>query len=125
MGKSNRSINPADALRKKQRKRELKKNKEERKRARESVLAKKDINKVKSEISRLEHLGTCIFAQLYQQLPHIFNVLSRAQAAYLARMQEQERKHEGESRKLVYDPKSGKFVPAKKKGRLRCSNRRQ
>ncbi|PHZ16989.1 uncharacterized protein RHIMIDRAFT_252690 [Rhizopus microsporus ATCC 52813] len=58
MGKSNRSINPADALRKKQRKRELKKNKEERKRARESVLAKKDVNKVKGEISRLEHLAS-------------------------------------------------------------------
>lgn len=34
-------------------------------------MAKKDVNKVKGEISRLEHLGTCIFAQLYQQLPHV------------------------------------------------------
>ncbi|ORE08535.1 hypothetical protein BCV72DRAFT_203391 [Rhizopus microsporus var. microsporus] len=115
MGKSNRSINPADALRKKQRKRELKKNKEERKRARESVLAKKDVNKVKGEISRLEHLGIYICTIISTTSP----------SAYLARMQEQERKHEGESRKLVYDPKSGKFVPAKKKGKLGCSNRRQ
>ncbi|CAO3701255.1 unnamed protein product [Rhizopus microsporus] len=131
MGKSNGSINPADALRKKQRKRELKKNKEERKRARESVLAKKDINKVKSEISRLEHLASS--GQLSKQdqarldnlkaeaskiekaKKNVGSQLTGAQAAYLARMQEQERKHEGESRKLVYDPKSGKFVPAKKK----------
>jgi hypothetical protein len=31
-------------------------------------------------------------------------------------MQEHEKKHEGEARTLVYDPKSGKFVPAKRKG---------
>ncbi len=40
----------------------------------------------------------------------------RAQAAYAVRMQEHEKKHEGEARTLVYDPKSGKFVPAKRKG---------
>ncbi|KAI8889856.1 hypothetical protein K501DRAFT_170285 [Backusella circina FSU 941] len=99
MGKSKRSMNPADALRKQQRKRELKKNKEDRKRARETVLAKKDIDKVKQDISRLEHLEW-----------------NRAQAAFAARMQEHEKKHEGDSRKLVFDPKRGAFVPAKKKG---------
>jgi hypothetical protein len=31
-------------------------------------------------------------------------------------MQEQEKKNEGEARKLVYDPKRGAFVPAKIKG---------
>ncbi|EIE76139.1 hypothetical protein RO3G_00843 [Rhizopus delemar RA 99-880] len=108
MGKSNRSINPADALRKKQRKRELKKNKEERKRARETVLAKKDVGRVKSEIARLEHLEYC-------KSTYWFHV--RAQAAYAVRMQEHEKKHEGEARTLVYDPKSGKFVPAKRKGK--------
>ncbi|KAF1801983.1 WW domain binding protein 11-domain-containing protein [Mucor lusitanicus] len=100
MGKSKRSMNPADALRKQQRKRELKKNKEDRKRVRESALAKKDVGKVRQEISRLEHLAN----------------IGHAQAAYAARMQEQEKKHEGEARKLVYDPKRGAFVPAKIKG---------
>jgi cytoskeletal protein RodZ len=32
-------------------------------------------------------------------------------------MQEAEKKHEGEARKLVYDPKRGAFVPSKKKGK--------
>lgn len=43
---------------------------------------------------------------------------NRAQAAFAARMQEAEKKHEGEARKLVYDPKRGAFVPSKKK----CKN---
>lgn len=42
---------------------------------------------------------------------------NRAQAAYAARMQENEKKTEKEARKLVFDPKSGKFVPAKVKGK--------
>lgn len=37
-------------------------------------------------------------------------------------MQENEKKSEKEARKLVYDPKSGKFVPAKKKGKKREEN---
>ncbi|KAI8978409.1 WW domain binding protein 11-domain-containing protein [Pilobolus umbonatus] len=102
MGKTKRAMNPADALRKQQRKRELKKNKEDRKRARESILAKKDIGRVKQDITRLEHLDWS----------HL-----NAQAAFVARMQEQEKKHEGEARKLVYDSKKGAFVPAKKKGK--------
>lgn len=44
--------------------------------------------------------------------------INRAQAAYAARMQENEKKSEMEARKLVYDPKSGKFVPSKKKGNI-------
>ncbi|KAI9253113.1 hypothetical protein EDC94DRAFT_525455 [Helicostylum pulchrum] len=105
MAKSKRSMNPADAMRKQQRKRELKKNKEARKNLRENVLAKKDVGKVKQEIARLEHL---VF---------FLCIKKRAQAAYAARMQENEKKSEKEARKLVYDPKSGKFVPAKKKGK--------
>ncbi|CEP14653.1 hypothetical protein [Parasitella parasitica] len=127
MGKSKRSMNPADALRKKQRKRELKKNKEDRKRVRESALAKKDVGKVRQEIARLEHLsnmgqldkaGQTRLDQLKSDIGKIEKAkkateLTGAQAAYVARMQEQEKKHEGEARKLVYDPKRGAFVPAK------------
>ncbi|KAI9302998.1 WW domain binding protein 11, partial [Cunninghamella echinulata] len=57
MGKAKRGINPADALRKMQRKRELKKNKEIRKSAREAGLAKKDTSKILQDIARLESLG--------------------------------------------------------------------
>ncbi|EPB83184.1 hypothetical protein HMPREF1544_10077 [Mucor circinelloides 1006PhL] len=127
MGKSKRSMNPADALRKQQRKRELKKNKEDRKRVRESALAKKDVGKVRQEISRLEHLanigqldkaGQTRLEGLRSDVGKIEKAkkateLTGAQAAYAARMQEQEKKHEGEARKLVYDPKRGAFVPAK------------
>ncbi|KAI8335632.1 hypothetical protein EDC96DRAFT_412461, partial [Choanephora cucurbitarum] len=112
MAKSKRTMNPADALRKQQRKRELKKNKEDRKRVRESALAKKDLGKIKQDISRMEHLGklTMIFKS------NLDSLKMSAQAAFVARMQEQEKKHENEARKLVYDPKRGAFVPAKKKG---------
>jgi hypothetical protein len=37
-------------------------------------------------------------------------------------MQEAEKKHEGEARKLVYDPKRGAFVPSKKKGKAIYTN---
>ncbi|KAI8644991.1 WW domain binding protein 11-domain-containing protein [Parasitella parasitica] len=127
MGKSKRSMNPADALRKQQRKRELKKNKEDRKRVRESALAKKDIGKVRQEMARLEHLsnmgqldkaGQTRLDQLKSEIGKIEKAkkateLTGAQAAYAARMQEQEKKHDGEARKLVYDPNRGAFVPAK------------
>ncbi|KAG1456535.1 hypothetical protein G6F56_006807 [Rhizopus delemar] len=131
MGKSNRSINPADALRKKQRRRELQKNKDERKRARETVLAKKDVGRVKSEISKLENMASsgqlakpdqirldslkAEASKIERAKKNSSNQLTGAQAAYAARMQEHEKKHEGEARKMVYDPKSGKFVAAKKK----------
>ncbi|KAI8143253.1 hypothetical protein BJV82DRAFT_487414, partial [Fennellomyces sp. T-0311] len=100
MGKSKRAINPADALRKQQRKRELKKNKEDRKRAREQALAKKDTGRVKGEIQRLENQGMF--------LP------GSAQAALAERQQKQ--RQQSESRKMVYDPKTNKFVPVKVKG---------
>ncbi|KAI8982257.1 hypothetical protein BDF20DRAFT_817359 [Mycotypha africana] len=106
MGKSKRAMNPADALRKKQRKRELQKNKEIRKQARMQSLAKKDLGKVSQDIARLEHLD----------IKHASTLYDRAQAALAARLQEQEKKYENESRKLVFDPKRGAFVPVKKKG---------
>ncbi|OBZ80601.1 hypothetical protein A0J61_11350 [Choanephora cucurbitarum] len=136
MAKSKRTMNPADALRKQQRKRELKKNKEDRKRVRESALAKKDLGKIKQDISRLEHLarlgqldkagqsrldGLKMEAAKIEKAKKVCKKKERdhdtqcAQAAFVARMQEQEKKHENEARKLVYDPKRGAFVPAKKK----------
>ncbi|KAI7900989.1 WW domain binding protein 11-domain-containing protein [Cokeromyces recurvatus] len=129
MAKSKRAMNPADALRKKQRKRELKKNKEDRKRARELALSKKDLGKVKQEIARLEHLsklgqldrnGQTRLESLRADAIKIEKAkkateLTGAQAAFMARMQEQEKKQEGEARKLVYDPNRGAFVPVKKK----------
>ncbi|KAI8097985.1 uncharacterized protein B0P05DRAFT_522847 [Gilbertella persicaria] len=129
MGKSKRTMNPADALRKKQRKRELQKNKEDRKRVRESALAKKDIGKVRQDIARLEHLvrlgqldkaGQARLEGLRAEATKIEKVkkateLTGAQAAYAARIQEHDKKHENDVRRLVYDPKRGAFVPAKKK----------
>ncbi|KAG2199633.1 hypothetical protein INT47_005158 [Mucor saturninus] len=129
MAKSKRSMNPADELRKKQRKRELKKNKETRKNLRENVLAKKDVGKVRQDIARLEHLaaqgqldriGQARLDELKTEVGKIEKAkkateLTGAQAAYAARMQENEKKTEKEARKLVFDPKSGKFVPAKVK----------
>ncbi|GAA5813022.1 hypothetical protein MFLAVUS_006488 [Mucor flavus] len=139
MAKSKRSMNPADAMRKQQRKRELKKNKEARKNLRENVLAKKDVGKVKQEIARLEHLanigqldrnGTSRLEELKTEAAKIEKAkkateLTGAQAAYAARMQENEKKTEKEARKLVYDPKSGKFVPAKKKDKKVSSSSAQ
>ncbi|KAI8378935.1 WW domain binding protein 11-domain-containing protein [Blakeslea trispora] len=129
MAKSKRTMNPADALRKQQRKRELKKNKEDRKRVRETALAKRDLGKIKQDISRLEHLartgqldkaGQSRLDGLKLEAGKIEKAkkateLTGAQAAFVARMQEQEKKHENEARKLVYDPKRGAFVPARKR----------
>ncbi|CAO3637254.1 unnamed protein product [Cunninghamella blakesleeana] len=128
MGKSKRNINPADALRKQQRKRELKKNKEIRKNAREAGLAKKDTTKILADIARLEGLerngaidrnGNAKLkllrdelAQIEKAKKEVHKPLSKAQEALLARQQQQQ---SGDSRKLVFDPKSGKFVPVKKK----------
>ncbi|KAI8344384.1 WW domain binding protein 11-domain-containing protein [Chlamydoabsidia padenii] len=127
MGKSKRSINPADALRKAQRKRELKKNKEIRKSAREAGLAKKDTDKLRIDIGRLEgqersgtidKAGQTRLTQLKEELAQIEKAkkevnkpLSKAQEALAARQQQQTH----DSRKLVFDPKSGKFVPVKRK----------
>ncbi|KAI9488604.1 hypothetical protein BDB00DRAFT_772239 [Zychaea mexicana] len=99
MAKSKRAINPADALRKKQRKRELKKNKEDRKRARELALSKRDTAQIKGDIQRLENQG---------------KYLLNAQAALAERQKKQQQQQE--SRKMVYDPKTNKFVPVKIKG---------
>ncbi|KAI9030852.1 hypothetical protein CLU79DRAFT_681177, partial [Phycomyces nitens] len=106
MGKAKKSINPADAARKAQRKREIKKNKDDRKRARENALSKKDTGRTKQEIARLENLGMG-----YVQRRLLSTLI--AAAALAARQKQQQEQHE--TRKLVYDPKSGAFVPAKVK----------
>ncbi|KAG7099750.1 hypothetical protein E1B28_001563 [Marasmius oreades] len=55
MGKG-KTLNPADAFRKAQRKKELKKNKTERSKARDFALVKKDTSDLQDEIERLEAL---------------------------------------------------------------------
>ncbi|KAI9268947.1 hypothetical protein BDA99DRAFT_435139 [Phascolomyces articulosus] len=108
MAKSKRAINPADALRKKQRKRELKKNKEDRKKARELALSKRDTGRVKSDIQKLENQGKLSFS-LYNDF----------RSALAERQKKQQQQHE--SRKMVYDPKTNKFVPVKIKGKRKRS----
>ncbi|KAJ3294501.1 hypothetical protein HK104_003539 [Borealophlyctis nickersoniae] len=58
--KSGKSINPADAHRKLQRKRELKKNKEERKKVRLIALTQKDTTKLASELESLKEIGLSV-----------------------------------------------------------------
>ncbi|KLO07262.1 hypothetical protein SCHPADRAFT_860472 [Schizopora paradoxa] len=52
-----KSVNPADAFRKAQRKKELKKNKTERQKTRDFALVKKDTSELNDEISKLEALA--------------------------------------------------------------------
>ena len=47
---------------------------------------------------------------------HCFIFLCRAQEALEARRRQQQESESAESRKLVFDAKSGKFVPVKGKG---------
>ncbi|KAG8844370.1 hypothetical protein FRB91_002654, partial [Serendipita sp. 411] len=56
MGK-NKGINPADAHRKNQRKKELQKNKEARRKTREFNSAKQDTGQIEEEIEDLESRG--------------------------------------------------------------------
>ncbi|KAI7877057.1 hypothetical protein K492DRAFT_134513 [Lichtheimia hyalospora FSU 10163] len=105
MPKSKRAINPADALRKAQRKRELKKNKEQRREARQSALAKKNTNPIKGEIQRLENQGK------------LKCFIYRAQAAFYERQRQQQEREQRENRKMVYDPKTNSFVAVKVKGK--------
>ncbi|KAJ1981494.1 hypothetical protein H4R34_002046 [Dimargaris verticillata] len=56
--KSGRTLNPMDALRRQQRKRELKKNKDTRKKVREFGLLAKDTEKIEAEIERYQELKT-------------------------------------------------------------------
>ncbi|KAI7869142.1 WW domain binding protein 11-domain-containing protein [Spinellus fusiger] len=129
MGKAKRSINPADAARKAQRKRELKKNKDDRKRARENALSKRDTGRTKQEITRLETLarqnqldksGQARLTSLREDVEKIEKAkksqgLTGATAALAARQKQQQQQQE--TRKLVFDPKSGAFIPAKIKKR--------
>ncbi|WAR60112.1 hypothetical protein PtB15_9B49 [Puccinia triticina] len=57
MAKKAKSVNPADAFRKAQRQKEIKRNKLERKKAREDAHSKKDPSALQGEISQLERLS--------------------------------------------------------------------
>ncbi|KAH9814184.1 WW domain binding protein 11-domain-containing protein [Melampsora americana] len=56
MAKKSKSLNPADAFRKAQRAKEIKRNKLERKKAREEAHTKKDTKSIEAEIRQLENL---------------------------------------------------------------------
>ncbi|KAA1066617.1 hypothetical protein PGT21_034471 [Puccinia graminis f. sp. tritici] len=57
MAKKAKSLNPADAFRKAQRQKEIKRNKLDRKKAREDAHSKKDSSAIQAEISQLERLS--------------------------------------------------------------------
>jgi len=65
--KIGRSINPADAHRKQQRKKELKKNKEERKRVRLIASANKDLTKLEDELKQLKEIEKERYLDKYEK----------------------------------------------------------
>ncbi|ORX57767.1 hypothetical protein BCR36DRAFT_136323 [Piromyces finnis] len=65
--KIGRSINPADAHRKQQRKKELKKNKEERKRVRLIASANKDLKKLEEELQQLKETEKDRYLDKYEK----------------------------------------------------------
>ncbi|KAG0173617.1 hypothetical protein DFQ30_007382 [Apophysomyces sp. BC1015] len=121
---------PTDATTtgKAQRKRELKKNKDERKRARDAVLSKKDPGRMRNELSKLElqarsgQLDKGSQSRMSSLKDDIRKIekakkatgITGAQEALAARQQKQQQQQQ-DSRKLVYDPRKGTFVPVKKK----------
>ncbi|KDQ18229.1 hypothetical protein BOTBODRAFT_143852 [Botryobasidium botryosum FD-172 SS1] len=73
MGKGKgKTLNPADAFRKAQRKKEIKKNKEVRDKTREIITVKKSTGGLEAEIKRLEESGTSIYTFLAR--PYSFGV---------------------------------------------------
>ncbi|KAG4088228.1 hypothetical protein H8356DRAFT_1725698 [Neocallimastix lanati (nom. inval.)] len=65
--KTGRSINPADAHRKQQRRKELKKNKEERKRVRLIASANKDLPKLEEELQQLKEIEKERYLDKYEK----------------------------------------------------------
>jgi len=57
--KGGKSMNPTDSFRKEQRKKELKRNRSERKRVREVGLLRKDPEAIKEQIQRLDTMSEC------------------------------------------------------------------
>ncbi|ESK92139.1 proline-rich family protein [Moniliophthora roreri MCA 2997] len=97
-----KNLNPADAYRKQQRKKELKKNKTERSKARDFALVKKDTRDIEDEIEKLEGLekpsadDKARLTSLKSELEHI----NKKKEEYV--------KEHPEQRRLVYRPRRDK-----------------
>ncbi|KAG2159605.1 WW domain binding protein 11-domain-containing protein [Suillus bovinus] len=91
-----KNLNPADAFRKAQRKKELKKNKAERSKARDFALVKKDTRDLQDEIEKLEGLAEPSGPEKYR-LAELKAELSKI----MAKKEEYVQEHP-EQRKLVY-----------------------
>ncbi|KAF8580139.1 hypothetical protein K439DRAFT_1415620 [Ramaria rubella] len=93
-----KNLNPADAQRKAERKKELKKNKTERQKTRDFALVKKDTSSLEEEIERLEKAGArLITASQKSQLS-----AGRAELARINKKKEEYVAEHPEHRKLVY-----------------------
>ncbi|KIY52008.1 hypothetical protein FISHEDRAFT_63980 [Fistulina hepatica ATCC 64428] len=90
-----KNLNPADAFRKEQRKKELKKNKAARQNAREFALVKKDTTELEEEIEKLD-LSNSDNARLKEL---------RAELAKINKKKEEYVQEHPEQRRLVYHPK--------------------
>lgn len=91
-----KNLNPADAFRKAQRKKELKKNKAERSKARDFALVKKDTRDLQDEIEKLEGVSEPSGAEKYR-LAELKAELTKI----MAKKEEYVQEHP-EQRKLVY-----------------------
>ncbi|KAG2755417.1 hypothetical protein P692DRAFT_20844310 [Suillus brevipes Sb2] len=91
-----KNLNPADAFRKAQRKKELKKNKAERSKARDFALVKKDTRDLQDEIEKLEGVAEPSGAEKYR-LAELKAELNKI----MAKKEEYVQEHP-EQRKLVY-----------------------
>ncbi|KAG8219613.1 WW domain binding protein 11-domain-containing protein [Butyriboletus roseoflavus] len=93
-----KNLNPADAYRKAQRKKELKKNKTERAKARDFALVKKDTRDLEDEIKKLEGSAE-LSASDKSRLTNLKNELSK-----IMEKKDEYVKEHPEQRKLVYRP---------------------
>ncbi|EJC98581.1 uncharacterized protein FOMMEDRAFT_143044 [Fomitiporia mediterranea MF3/22] len=91
-----KNLNPADALRKAQRKKELKKNKEQRQRNRDFVLVKKDTSELEDEVAVLEKSAELTKAQS-SRLSEL-----KAELAKVMKKKEEYVTEHPEQRNLVY-----------------------
>ncbi|KNZ45724.1 hypothetical protein VP01_785g2 [Puccinia sorghi] len=80
MAKKTKSLNPADAFRKAQRQKEIKRNKLERKKAREDAHTKKDSTALQAEITQLERLSKPTPSELnrLKQARHDLSLIRKA-----------------------------------------------
>ncbi|KAG6851335.1 hypothetical protein H0H93_005733 [Arthromyces matolae] len=92
-----KSLNPADAYRKAQRKKELKKNKVERTKARDLAIVKKDTYDLEDEIQKLEATKNPSEQERLAELKTELEKINRKKAEYVA--------EHPEHRRLVYRPR--------------------